>query len=592
MSEERVIRRLAAILASDVVGYSAMMSRDEAGTLEALKQHRTEVFDPIVAQHRGRIIKLMGDGALVEFTSAVDALNCAVDIQKAISAQAGDGQPQIALRIGINLGDVIIDGNDVYGNGVNLAARLEPLASPGGICISSIVRDSVGGRSTVQFSDGGKVEVKNIDDPVRIWHWQSDGTNTEAPNKTSNGPSAPKAEASSVASVAVLPFDNMSGDAEQEYFSDGISEDIITDLSKVSGLTVIARNSSFAYKGQAIDLRTVGQELGVATVLEGSVRKAGNRVRITAQLINAEDGSHLWADRYDRDLTDIFAVQDEVTLNIVDALKVTLQPGEKEKITNLDTASTEAHDAYMRGRNILLAANINGDMFHQAAAHCKRALELDPEYGLAYAALTILHLYNFQNRFTDDPETSFALARDYAARAVELAPDEPMTHQAQAYAAQMSGDLDLVKSSVDRALELDPNAALSLMSRGSYKIFEGHPEEALDDLEKAMRLDPSFAHQYLHFLGLAHFFMGNYETALLLFSERLFLARDTDSGRMHLASTLGYLGKGEEAREVWRELCELHPDFSYRERLSTQPYQDPTYKPKIIEGLRRAGIED
>lgn len=582
-------RRLAAVLASDVVGYSALMLRDEAGTLAALKEHRERVFNPAVENHGGRLIKLMGDGALVEFVSVVDAIDCAVTVQRAAHSDS-EAETPITLRIGINLGDVIYEEDDIYGNGVNLAARLEPLASPGGICVSSVVKESIGGRVNVPFSDGGVVSLKNIETPVHVWHWRAKDASAQNNDGLSSKP-APKQDANS-ASIAVLPFDNMSGHADQEYFSDGISEDIITDLSKVSGLKVIARNSSFAYKNQPVDLRIVGRELGVSTVLEGSVRKAGNRVRITAQLIDADSGSHLWADRYDRDLDDIFAVQDEVTLNIVDALKVTLQPGEQERITRQDTSNTEAHDAYMRGRNLMIASNINAQMYRKAVEHCQRAIELDPEYGLAYAALAVLHLYNLQNRFSGDPDASLDLAINFAARAVKLAPDEPLPYQAQTYAAHMVGDMQLAEQSVNKALELDPNAALSLMSRASNKIFAGTPEEALDDLEKAMRLDPGFSHQYLHFLGLAYFFLGNYEAAHLMFRERLLLASDTDSGRLLLASTLGYLERGREAREVWQDLRKLHPDFSYHDRLSLQPYQDPTYVPKILEGLKLAGIED
>ncbi|MHA1157221.1 MAG: adenylate/guanylate cyclase domain-containing protein, partial [Alphaproteobacteria bacterium] len=290
MKDGHTNRRLAAILAADVVGYSRLMAGDEAGTLTALKQHRENEFNPAVASHGGRVVKLIGDGTLVEFTSVVDAVNCAVAIQQAVRA-ADTAGPDIVLRIGINLGDVIIDDDDIYGDGVNIAARLEPLAKPGGICVSSIVNESVRGRIDAAFDDGGEVRVKNIDRPIRVWQWHPG--DVAAPVGQA-APVAPTAEeASEAPSIAVLPFENMSGDAEQEYFSDGISEDIITDLSKVSGLLVIARNSSFAYKGRSIDLRIVGRELGVGTVLEGSVRKAGNRVRITAQLIDAATGGHL-----------------------------------------------------------------------------------------------------------------------------------------------------------------------------------------------------------------------------------------------------------------------------------------------------------
>ena len=312
MAEERVNRKLAAILASDVVGYSRLMRADEAGTLAALKRHRETVFDPAVVANNGRIVKLIGDGTIVEFGSVVDAVNCALSVQRSTADQS-TSQPTIVLRIGINLGDVIIEGDDIYGDGVNIAARLEPLAEPGGICISSIVHESIGNRIDVGFQDGGEISVKNIDRPIRIWSWHlGTAQRSIAANPTNVA----------TASIAVLPFTNMSGDPEQEYFSDGISEDIITDLSKIAGLTVIARNSSFTYKGRSVDVRTVGRDLGVRSVLEGSIRRAGKRVRISAQLTDAATGGHIWADRYDRDLTDIFEVQDDVTRRIVDALKV------------------------------------------------------------------------------------------------------------------------------------------------------------------------------------------------------------------------------------------------------------------------------
>ena len=348
MTEQRINRRLAAILAADVVGYSRLMGADEAGTLAALKRHREAVFDPAVAAHNGRIVKLIGDGVIAEFGSVVDAVNCALSVQRS-SARTPDqsaSQPAIVLRIGINLGDVIIEGDDIYGDGVNIAARLEPLAEPGGICVSSIVNESVGNRIDVRFQDSGEISVKNIDRPIRVWKWHPSTTTPTAARSNAAKPEASVA----AASIAVLPFTNMSGDPEQEYFSDGVSEDIITDLSKIAGLTVIARNSSFTYKGRSVDVRTIGRDLGVRSVLEGSIRRAGNRVRITAQLIDAATGAHLWADRYDRDLTDIFEVQDEVVEKIVGVLAVTLTQGEQQRLRRHGTNNVEAYEYWLRAR--------------------------------------------------------------------------------------------------------------------------------------------------------------------------------------------------------------------------------------------------
>src|SRR5271155_1585366 len=351
MAEERINRNRAAILAADVVGYSRLMGADEAGTLAALKRHRETVFDPAVVAHSGRLVKLIGDGSIVEFASVVDAVNCALTVQRSGVAAPDQSAPQIVLRIGINLGDVIIEGDDIYGDGVNIAARLEPHAEPGGICVSSIVNESVGNRIDVRFQDSGEISGKNIDRPIRIWRWHPNTASApaQAPETANREPTG------TPASIAVLPFANMSGDPEQEYFTDGISEDIITDLSKLAGLTVIARNSSFTYKGRSVDVRTVGRELGVRAVLEGSIRRAGQRVRITAQLIDATTGGHLWADRYDRDLTDIFEVQDDVTHRIVDALKITLSPAEQERLADTETSDVAAYDCVLRGREFMLA---------------------------------------------------------------------------------------------------------------------------------------------------------------------------------------------------------------------------------------------
>jgi adenylate cyclase len=420
MAEERINRKLAAILAADVVGYSRLMASDEEGTLAALKQHRQAVFEPAVAAHQGRIAKLIGDGTIVEFASVVDAVNCALSVQRSGDSRQDESlPPKIVLRIGINLGDVIIEGDDIYGDGVNIAARLEPVAEPGGICISSIVNESIGNRIDVRFQDGGEINVKNIDRPIRIWRWHPEVAHATA----AHGRQLNTADAESQAAIAILPFTNMSGDPEQEYFSDGISEDIITDLSKIAGLMVIARNSSFTYKGRSVDIRTIGRELGVQSVLEGSIRRAGNRVRITAQLINASSGGHLWAERYDRDLTDIFEVQDDVTHRIVDALKVTLSPGEKERLADTKASNLAAYDCLLRGREFLLGNERNRKTFEQAITYLKKALQHDPNYSQAYACLGFAHIFDYQNRWTDDPDGSLPLAKQYARQALGKDPN-------------------------------------------------------------------------------------------------------------------------------------------------------------------------
>jgi adenylate cyclase len=588
MAEERVNRKLAAILAADVVGYSRLMGADEAGTLSALKRHRETVFDPAVAAHNGRVVKLIGDGTIVEFPSVVDAVNCALAVQRSAALppdQNGAPSP-IVLRIGINLGDVIIDGDDIYGDGVNIAARLEPLAEPGGVCISSIVNESVGNRIDVRFQDGGDISVKNIERPIRIWKWHPGAI--PAAVQRSNGPHP--APAPATASIAILPFTNMSGDPEQEYFSDGISEDIITDLSKIAGLTVIARNSSFTYKGLAVDVRTVGRELGVQSVLEGSIRRAGNRVRITAQLIDATNGAHLWAERYDRDLTDIFAVQDDVTQRIVNALKVTLSPAERAGLADSGTSNVNAYDFALRGRELLLGPSKNRGTFEQSKAFFTRAIEIDPKYAQAYAGLGFAYMFDYQNRWSDDPDGSLPLAKHYAAQAIETNPKEPLARVVAAVAATFDRDLDRAKAEIDVALSLNPSFAMAYNVLGGIRSYSGHPLEAIPMIERAMRLDPAANQQYLHFLGMAYLLAGKYETAATLLRQRILLVPGTDFSRSALASALGHLGEVEEARRVWRELKEINPNYSFSEHFGRLPFKREEDVRRVAEGLAKAGL--
>jgi adenylate cyclase len=588
MAEERINRKLAAILAADVVGYSRLMASDETGTLAALKRHRQMVFEPAVAAHQGRIVKLIGDGTIVEFASVVDAVNCALSVQRSGDSLQDESlrQPRIVLRIGINLGDVIIEGDDIYGDGVNIAARLEPAAQPGGICVSSIVNESIGNRIDARFEDGGHINVKNIDRPIRIWRWHPDSAQATAPNGWQPNTANPEPQAA----IAILPFTNMSGDPEQEYFSDGISEDIITDLSKIAGLMVIARNSSFTYKGRSVDVRTIGRELGVQSVLEGSIRRAGNRVRITAQLIDATSGGHLWADRYDRDLTDIFEVQDDVTRRIVDALKVTLSPGEKERLADTKTSNLAAYDCLLRGREFMLGKEKNRETFGQAIACFKSALEYDPNYSQAYACLGFAHIFDYQNRWSDDPDSSLPLAKQYARQALEKDSNEPLARCVSAMTASFEKDLDRAKSEIDLALSLNPSLALAHNLAGSNRIYSGQPLEAIPEIEHAMRLDPALSPQFLHFLGMAYLLAGKYETAAALLRQRIVLVPQTDFSRALLASALGHLGEFEDARRVWRELKEINANYAFAEHVGRQPFRREEDVERIADGLRKARL--
>ncbi len=581
MAEARVERRLAAILAVDVAGYSRLMGVDEEGTLATLKASRREIIDPKIVEHRGRIVKTTGDGALVEFASAVDAVRCAMEIQRAMAERNAHipEDRRFEFRIGINVGDIMIDDDDIYGDGVNIAARIEMLASPGAICLSDNAYQQIKGKLTLDVSDMGERQLKNIAQPVRV-HSVRDGSATAGP-ATLAPPDKP--------SIAVLPFTNMSGDPEQEYFSDGISEDIITDLSKIAGLMVISRNSCFTYKGRAVDTRTVGRDLGVRSVLEGSIRRSGNRVRITAQLVDAATGGHLWAERYDRDLTDLFAVQDDVTRRIVDALKVTLSAAEKARLATSEACNVEAYDYFMRGREFLYGENKNREKFEQAKDIFTKALELDHNYSQAYAGLGWAYIFDYFNRWSDDPDSSLRLARQNVDQAVEKDPNEPFARAMAGLAALLQKDFDRATSEVEIALSLNPNYAFAYNCLGSIHTYSGRPLEAIAVIERAMRLDPAWSQGYLHFLGTAYLLAGKYETAAALLRQRVFIVPGTDFTRAVLASALGHLGQVDEARRVWHELKEINPKYSFREHFSRQPFRQEDVE-RIGEGLTKAGL--
>ncbi len=587
MTEVRTQRRLAAILAADVAGYSRMMGADEAGTLAVLRAVWAERFNPAVGRHGGRIVKMMGDGALVEFGSAVDAVECAVAVQGAMAEfNAGREGPPIEFRIGVNLGDIVIEGDDIFGDGVNVAARLESQAPRNGVLVSDGIHAQVRGKVAVEFTDAGALALKNIAEPVRAWRWGGDGMAAVAV-------AAAEAEAEQGPSIAVLPFDNMSNDPEQEYFSDGISEDIITDLSKVAGLMVVARNSSFAYKGRTRDVRVVGRELGVRSVLEGSIRRAGNRVRISAQLIDARTGAHLWAERFDRELTDIFAVQDEVTLQIVGALKVTLRPAERAALSGARLVNVEAHDIILRARELsseMLRSTRNGpETIERLIVLLRRAIELDPDNAQPYAYLAMTYMVEFNNRWAGIPDPE-GLAAHFADVAVQLDPDDPVARNASAVAQIYTGRLEGAKEQAERGVALNPNFANGLGTLGNIEIFMGNPDAAIPLLERAIRLDPVFTHHYTHFLGLAHLVAGRDAEAVACFRERVRLAPGTDLSRSFLVSALGHLGEVEEARRVWAELRALNPAYSAAEHIGRLPFRRPGDRERLSAGLALAGV--
>jgi adenylate cyclase len=589
MTEPRINRRLSAVLAADVVGYSRLMGADEVGTLAALKRHRELVIDPAIVAHSGRIVKLTGDGTLAEFGSVIDAVNCAVAVQRTGASTPNEETPKpaIVVRIGINLGDVIVDGDDIYGDGVNIAARLESLAEPGGICISSVVHESISNRIDVRFQDGGETNVKNIDRSIRIWTWHPGNSAASVQSFHTPNPTLRIKKSS----IAVLPFTNMSGDPEQEYFSDGISEDIITDLSKLSGLTVISRNSSFTYKGRAVDIRAVGRDLGVGAVLEGSVRRAGTRLRITAQLIDAATGGHLWAERFDRNMSDLFEVQDDVTSRIVKALKLTMSPSEKARIAGSGTSNIDAYDCFLRGRDLMAMGKTQSrEVFEQARNFLLRAIELDVNYAQAYAALGVAYVLNYQNRWTADSNTALQQAKQTVDRAIEKDPQELMARAAAALVATFEADLERAKSEASVALTLNPNSTDAYLCLGNVYIFSGQPLEGIPMIETAMRLDPAYTQQPLHLLGVANLLAGKYETAATLLKQRILMVPNTDFSRAVLASALGHLGEIEEARRVWRELMKINPHYTFKNHYDRQPFANKDDVRRIADGLDRAGL--
>jgi adenylate cyclase len=561
------------------------MAADEAGTLAELSALRKELIDPKIAEYGGRTVKLMGDGALVEFASVVDALECAVAIQLA-TARRNTAKPEdkrIVFRIGINVGDIIIEGDDIYGDGVNVAARLETLAEPGGICISSSVREQVLNKVPISFADLGEQTVKNIERPIRVYYVVLEGAPASAgPAANAAAPAAQPQKPS----IAVLPFVNMSGDPEQEYFADGISEDIITALSKISGLFVIARNSSFTFKAKAVHVGEVSKKLGVRFVLEGSVRKAGNRVRITSQLVDAVTGGHIWAERFDRELTDIFAVQDEVTQEIVAALALNLTEGE-QRLASEATNNLEAYDFFLRGRE--LWNQHTKELNAKARETLQRAIELDPNFAPAYAFLAAVYSREYLNQWSASPSLSLEQGHKVAQQAVALNDRDPSAHWALGSMYLWMRRHDAAIGELERAISLNPNFSLAHTLLGLALHYAGRSERALECFERAIVLDP-YNDVYLHFHAQAYFQLGKYEKAIEILKRRLIRNPDTDISRVLLAASYGHLGRIDEARAEWQEAYRVNPNYSLEHRRKVLPYRNPSDFERLVEGLRNARL--
>jgi adenylate cyclase len=592
LSSEHVERRLAAILAADVAGSCRLIGIDEEGTLAQLKALRETLFDPKITEHHGRIVKNTGDGALVEFASVVDAARCAVEIQRGMATQNTDvpQEQRIEFRIGIHLGDIIIDDNDIFGDGVNIAARLEGIAEPGGVCISDDAHRQMRGKADIAFDDMGSQSLKNIADPMRAWRVR---IADEAASAVQSG-SSPVEQALALPdkpSIAVLPFENMSGDPEQDYFADGMVDDITTALSRFKLLFVIARNSSFTYKGKAVDIRQVGRELGVRYVLEGSVRKAAGKVRITGQLIDASTGAHLWADRFEGGLSDIFALQDQMTESVVSAIAPKLLQTEIELAARRRPDNLSAYDLYLRAMPRFYLMTREGSA--EALQLFNRALEIDSRFGVAATVAASCRQLNIIQGWAPDLKSENEEVARLLRVALGIDENDP---EALAFAgnliAKQSGDLDAAKEMVDRAVALNPNSALVWDQRGYLYQGLGQAEEAIRSFERAIRLSPLDPMNFMAFAGLASAFIRQerFDEAVAAAKKSLRKSHQTFTGAYRcLAAALAQLGREAEAREAAVRMLELDPNFRISEWM---PGGGRWQSPQFIEGLRKAGLPE
>jgi len=572
-------RRLAAILAADVVSYSRLIRADEEGTLAALKTLLNDLVGPTIAAHHGRIVKLIGDGLLAEFGSVVDAVRAAAEMQEGIADRnvgRADGD-RIVFRVGINIGDVVIDGDDIHGDGVNVAARLEGLADPGGICISGKVYDEVRDRIDMPFDDMGEQTVKNIDRTVRAWRWVPDGAATAT---------ASQYLSTARPSIAVLPFDNMSGDAEQEYFSDGVTEDIITALSRFHWFFVIARNSSFTYKGRAVDVKQVARELGVRYVLEGSVRKAASRVRVTAQLIDGATGNHIWAERYDGQLQDIFELQDEMSQRIAATLVPEVSRAELKRVVAKRPGDLDAWDCCLRGMAHLNEFSAEGNV--RAREQFERAIALDPDYCDAYVGLTDSYTRDVNLRFADDRAAALEEALAAGQRAVALDGASSAAHHALSTAYLLNDEPDMALAEARLAVELNPNDAAALHALGNKSDLMGDPE-GIARMVRAQQLDPQALdrHAYQTFLARAYVNARDYASAVTIAQTAIRLRPETANAHFILAIALAHLGRIDEAR-VALARCEALRRGFIEERADWAPYADTESNKHLLDGLRKA----
>jgi adenylate cyclase len=569
-------RKLAAIFAADVVGYSRLMTENESGTLEALKARRKNVLEPLVAKYRGRIFKLMGDGVFVEFASAVSAVECAVDLQKGMADSNSGGQP-LHLRVGINLGEVVVEDGDLYGDGVNLAMRLQELAEPGGICVSAKVHAEVARKLDLAYEDLGPRTLKNIVEPIQVFRIGGVGAGI-----------APQPAALPVKpSIVVLPFVNMSGDADQEFFADGLTEDILTELSRFRDLFIISRNSSFKYKGKAVNVQQVAKELGVQYVVEGSVRKAGSRVRVTVQLIDAETDRHVWAERYDRQLDDIFAIQDEVTTAIVATLPGRVEAATRDRAVHKPTANMAAYECVLAGKTLHHRSNRADNT--EAMRLIERAIQLDPKYGHAHAWRACVLGQAWIYGWRTDREATWNEVVGSLQTALSLDENDSDVHRILAAVNVASDDLDKAMYHQERALSLNPNDDLIVVQQGEILTWLGRPEEGIDWIAKAMRLNPYHPERFWSHLARAYFTARRYDDAIAS------LKRVTAPDYLHhgaLAAGYGHLGNEDLARSHARQAQKLQPELRTETYLATLHYKRESDREHYRQGLLKAGIPE
>jgi len=588
VEQPRLERRLAAILAADVAGYSRLTGADEEGTLARLRALRQELVDPVIAAHRGRTFKLMGDGRIVEFASVVDALRCALEVQRSMKLRSAKMAPdqRIEFRVGIHLGDVMVESDgDLMGDGVNIAARLEGIAEPGGIAISEDAYRQVQDKIAADFVDLGEQTLKNIARPLRVY--RVDAGAGAAPS------SAPVLALPDKPSIAVLPFQNMSGDAEQEYFCDGMVEDIITGLSRFKWLFVIARNSSFAYKGKSPDIRQVGRDLGVRYVLEGSARKAGNRVRLTGQLIEAASATHLWADRFEGPLEDIFDLQDRMTSSIVGAIEPALRTAEMRRAQTKPTESLDAYDCFLRALAQLYTATPSA--YEELVTLCRRAIAIDSRYASAHGLAAFCLAVRIAQGWASNSESDRNEATTLANRAIQFGADDPTALWMGGFALDLAArDFDRALAAIERSLSLDPNSASAWAYCGWVRWHCGDGNSAIVDLQRAIRLSPRDpgAHLFKGGIAWAHFVQARYEEAINWTDMVLREQPRYVTGLRCKVSACGLLGRKEEASESLRLLLTLQPNATVTKLRELMPLKHAQNMDLYLDGLRKAGLPE